>query len=63
MSLRGFLRDYASEDISVYALRHYVLALVDAGVITGYRKGTRSHRLKIDESRLITYLLEAERDE
>lgn len=63
MPLRRFLSDYASEEISVYALRHYVLSLVDAGVITGYRKGTTSHRLKINEAKLITYLLEAERDE
>lgn len=63
MPLRTFLKDYVTEDLSIYAMRHYVLDLVDAGVVTGYRKGTRAHLLRIDEPKLIAYLLEAERDE
>jgi len=63
MPLRTFLKDYESEEVSMYALRHYVMELIDAGVIKGYQKGTRLHRLRIDEPALIAYLLEAERDE
>ncbi len=62
-ALRTFLRSFASEDCSEYAMRHYVLTLVELGIVRGYRKGERAHRLTIDEPRLLEYLLEADREQ
>lgn len=62
MPLRTYLREFSSEDCSEYALKHYVLNFIDAGVVVGYKKGKRAHRLAIDEQRLLAYLIEVDRE-
>lgn len=56
--LRTFLREHSNETCSEFAMRHYALAMIDAGVVKGYAKGSKSHALRIDEQALINYLLQ-----
>lgn len=61
-ALRTYLRNFATEQCSEYALKHYVMQYIDLGIITGYERGSMSHALQIDEPKLIAHLLEVDRD-
>lgn len=62
MALRTYLRNFATDNCSEYALKHYCMHYIDLGIIKGYVKGTTRHKLSLDEQKLIAYLLEADRD-
>lgn len=59
LPVRTFARGYITDDVGVYAIQHQVLNLVEAGVVTGYRKGKKSHALSLNVERLREYLGEA----
>jgi hypothetical protein len=58
LSLRTYMRERATEDATEYSLQHWAMKMIDEGVVKGYRKGKRSHRLSIDEPALKAYLKE-----
>jgi len=58
LSLRTYMRERATEDATEYSLQHWAIKMIEEGVIKGYRKGKRSHRLTIDEAALKAHLKE-----
>jgi len=58
LSLRTYMRERSTEDATEYSLQHWAMKMIDEGVVKGYRKGKRSHRLSIDEAALKAYLKE-----
>jgi hypothetical protein len=58
LSLRTYMRERATEDATEYSLQHWAIKMIEEGVVKGYRKGKRSHRLTIDEAALKAHLKE-----
>jgi hypothetical protein len=52
------MRERATEDATEYSLQHWAIKMIEEGVVKGYRKGKRSHRLTIDEAALKAHLKE-----